>query len=96
MVNVQREAHLSPNLKRRGGSCWGVKAPRGKLIGERLRFQRWERQFAAKKVYLRLGVEMESANQSEFILHICPQITEPLVECGSSPAAFLGLRFMLA
>ena len=73
MVNVQREAHLSPNLKRRGGSCWGVKAPRGKLIGERLRFQRWERQFAAKKVYLLLGVEMESANQSEFILHICPQ-----------------------
>jgi len=96
MVNVQRGAHLSPNLKRRGSSCWGVKASKGKLMGERERFQRWERQLAAKKVYPLPGVEMEGANQSEFILHICPQITEPLVECGSSPAAFLGLRFMLA
>ena len=96
MVNVQRGVHLSPNLKRRGNSGWGVKAPRGKLMGERERFQSWERHFAAKTVYPLSGMEMEGANQSEFILHICPHITEPLVECGSSPAAFLGLRFMLA
>ena len=62
MVNVQRGTNLSPNLERRGHSCWRVKAPRGKLMGERERFQRWERQFAEKKIYPLLGVEMEGAN----------------------------------
>ena len=62
MVNVQRGVHLSPNLKRRGNSGWGVKAPRGKLMGERERFQSWERHFAAKTVYPLSGMEMEGAN----------------------------------